>query len=77
MSYKVKIVRVEVVEETATREWRQLRTDGQQDPLGKGETYGYVEPASPTVRRTREAEVLTQEVADLDLAAVIRAVNNL
>lgn len=67
MSYRISIV--EVTEVPATeRPWRTLNTVTGQ--------CGYVQPAEGATKKI-ERDVLSQDVETLDLAAVIKAINNL
>lgn len=76
--FKVKIIEVTEYTEKAPREWVKVADSGG-DGYGEGPhaKYGYGPDSPNVVRRTREREVLTQEVATLDLPAVIKAINGL
>lgn len=68
-----KITITETRTETQPRkEYRQVADTG--NPRDGGKVYEYVAADLPT---TVQRDVLTQEVETLDLAAVIKAVNNL
>ena len=64
--YRITIERIETVQYT-TREWVK-KTD-----TTTGEQYGYGEPVEQEKEVTRE--VYTQEVQNMDMKAVIKAVN--
>lgn len=70
------VYRIQITEVTSavepTSEWKQLADSG--NPYDSGPIYGWVEV---TRVRERTREVLTQEVLELDIVAVIRAVNGI
>jgi hypothetical protein len=75
MPYTIKITKSERVTRKTGKEWKVV---GQEpDPSGKymGDKYGY----TPEIDRefTEETDVLKQTVEDLDLAAVIKAINKI
>lgn len=74
MKFKIEITKIEESVPYKSREWKRLREDETNDPTGKNEAYGYVtEEGTKTVTTT----VLEQTVDDLDMAAVIKAINKL
>jgi len=87
MSYKITITQIATIESVAGKEWVQIGTKEvpredryfQQDkdePKTRLEpVYGY----SPEIskRKIMTEEVFTQTVPDLDLAAVIKAINKI
>jgi hypothetical protein len=71
MSYQVVVTKIDRVTETGPRRWEKMYDH----PAPGVEQYGYAPPIEET--RRVEVEVLKQTVEALDLAAVIRAINNL
>lgn len=72
--YRIVITKEEEKEVT-TSEWHQLYdTEDEAKSHGKDSKYGY---AKDTQTKTISTQVLDQRVEDLDMAAVIKAVNKL
>ena len=71
MSYKISIVKVETVP-IEQREWLRVADTG--NPMGGGPQYAYQTFPSTA---TKETKVLEQQVDEVDLKAVIRALNGL
>lgn len=72
--YRIVITKEEEKQVT-TSEWKQLYdTDEQATAHGKDSMYGYAERSDV---KTVSIDVLDQRVEDLDMAAVIKAVNKL
>lgn len=67
MSYRIRIVHIQPM---ARLEWKQVADSG--NPRDGGAQYDYVPSEG-----TKEVSIYEQEVDDLDLAAVIRAVNRM
>jgi len=79
MNYTIKIQKTEIIKKASGREWKQIGVKEQQiEYSNKTELvpeYGY----TPEIEREVEVvtDVLCQTVSDLDLAAVIKAINKL
>jgi hypothetical protein len=70
MSYKIRIERLETEARLERQQWQRLSTDG----VGNSQ-YGYVE--SPNMLRDEvETLIYEQTVDELDLVAVINAINS-
>ena len=75
--YKIEITKTHTVEKTRRSSWEQLRTEKEADAIegnNKG-VYGYTPEITERVEQSRN--VLTQEVEELDLTAVIKALNGI
>lgn len=75
MSYEITIKKRRDVTKLAGKEWKVVGQEFDKDAERLKDTYGY----TPEIERpvTEEVEVLKQTVDDIDLAAVIKAINKL
>ena len=72
--YTIRIDRTEMVEKECGRRWEQVRTEEEAKNCEDG-VYGYTPPIVKPVEV--DTKVLEQTVDDLDLNAVIKAINKL
>jgi hypothetical protein len=80
MSYRITITRIETVMKKLGQEWRvtgeePMYPGSPEQAAIKKQTWGY----TPEIEKetAEETEVLKQTVQNIDLAAVIKAINNL